>query len=531
MESLNHLLFTFHGRTLLSVVLLTLLPCGCQPPEVETLPPLPEIEEKKAAAEEQQIINLPVSAWSETQPIPRESWYVQYVGGKKSGYYRTMVAKGDQLMRINLSGLVELPSSTASGSSLHRVDMESFEYPDGRMASFEETTTRGETITQVSGKALGEKLTVTTIDEEGQKKRRGYKWDAEAWGVLGVHSLLLAHPMKPGDMRTCKIFVPKLSAIVPVEMLAGEPELTSLPGGTTPKLIPVNVLMKHGEMALRSKNWIDENGIILKTVAYGNQMVSTFRAPPEIAELVRDEMLVNSKLDDRVEYRGSRPSADATVTYQIEGSDIDLFAMWDRSPRQKVKSLSALSSEVTVSPSPTLSAEKQEPVDARYLAASKFLQSEHETILRLGKKLTTGASRTTPESYADQIAKNLHKIVKRTADAATFQSALETARKLSGDAKAHSALLVSVLRAQNIPARLAFGICWDEQDNAFRVHVWAEALIEQGWIAYEPRTGGRLGTDALKLFDSALDTTNPYEPILKVYDDMSHINIRRSRGD
>ncbi|MEM8732965.1 MAG: transglutaminase family protein, partial [Planctomycetota bacterium] len=383
---------------------------------------------------------------------------------------------------------------------------------------------------QVSGKTLGDRLEVTTIDENGKKKRR-YKWDANAWGVLGVHSLLLAHPMKPGDMRTCKIFVPKLSAIVDVEMIASEPELTSLPGGATPELIPVNVLMKHKDLALRSKNWIDENGIILKTVAYGNQMVSTFRAPPEIAEVVRDEMLVNSKLKERVEYRGARPTPDAAVTYKIEGSEIDLFAMWDKSPRQQVKSLSALSSEVSVEPSPALAAPNSEAADARYVEASQFLQSDHETILRLAKKLASGAKDAKPESVADQIALNLRQIVKQTSETSKFASSLETARKLSGDAKAHSTLLVAALRSIKVPARLAFGICWDEQDNLFRLHVWAEAQVEEGWIAFEPRTGKRLGSDALKLFDSALATSNPYEPMLRVYDDMSHINIRRSRSN
>ncbi|MEM8735818.1 MAG: hypothetical protein AAGG44_16430, partial [Planctomycetota bacterium] len=118
MESLIHRSLSSFSRPLLCIVLPLVALCGCTPPEVETLPPLPELEEKKAAIEEKEIIDLPVSAWSETQPLPRESWYVQYVGGKKSGFYRTIVAQGEQLMRINLSGLVELPTTGSSGSSL-----------------------------------------------------------------------------------------------------------------------------------------------------------------------------------------------------------------------------------------------------------------------------------------------------------------------------------------------------------------------------------------------------------------------------
>ena len=217
----------------LSPLLCSLL-AGCfDPPEIEPLVPLkvekPE-EEEPAEAE-----LLDARRWVSQEQLPTSAWYVQYLGGKRVGYFHVEIDQGD-LRAQDGSALIHFLHRKSvfdlqgpDGKPMRYViELESREFPDGKLASFSETTTMGEKVVVVSGELSGETLKVST-KEDDKPKRSSVKWQAGTWGVLGVQSLLLAEPMSPGERRRCNILAPNPCQIVPMELVAEDKEITAVP--------------------------------------------------------------------------------------------------------------------------------------------------------------------------------------------------------------------------------------------------------------------------------------------------------------
>ena len=67
-----------------------------------------------------------------------------------------------------------------------------------------------------------------------------------------------------------------------------------------------------------------------------------------------------------------------------------------------------------------------------------------------------------------------------------FASASEVAQLRSGDCSEHAVLLCALLRAEQIPARVAMGLVYVNSfmnnRNVFGWHMWTQALINGKWI-------------------------------------------------
>lgn len=524
---------------------------GCEPPEVPKLPPLEKPPEKETEAEEPTVLSVPSTTWVGDDQLHSEAWYIQYLSGKRVGYFHTLVEKGDLFVEITQTGMFNLSPSGEDDGAGRRIELTSREYADGRLADFKEVITIGDKFVQISGDIPreGTKLTIKTLKSEGKQRPTTIAWKDSSWGVLGLQSMLLAQPMQPGEARTCEIFVPKLRAIIPVELLAGQPELTALPGGETTELIPVEVLMKHKQDALRSKNWITDRGVIKKTVAFGPQIVSTFLAKAERAELIRDEMLLSSFLSRSVPYKGSAASAlNTKALYIVEKTipddadvmeaNFDLYQLWDQTVRQSVKSASALSARLTVDSKLALGKRGAPSPDqvAEYLASSKYLQKDHPTIKKLVAKLEAptdqGANGTEPDRRATALALAAALRENFLIDPLDekFASAVGAARRLRGDAMAHAVLLSAALRHIGLPTRIAIGLKPNELNTAMVFHPWTEVWLGEEWLSLDPATGREITLECLKCNDSAFSEANPYTVLLPLFRAMPYLSVRYAPG-
>lgn len=517
-----------------------LLLCGCEPPVVEPLPPLKkETSANAEPSKEPEWIETATQTWVSEEQLPSEIWYVQYINGQRAGYFKTQVSKPDRMVRINQSGRYILKMDTADPDLTHySVEMESLEFPDGKVASFNERTRLGDQTTEIAGKLSGNLMKVTIKEDDAKPKSYRVKWKEGTWGMLGIQSMLLSNPMQPGEQRTCNIFVPKLNPpqIVPTRLIAGQPTITTVAGGKTRELIPIETSMTAGENINLSTNFVDSKGVIYKTVGGS---VSTYFAPKEIAMTIADEMELSSKLNRTALFYGIAPAPDAkTATYLVKGEKLDLFAMWNKRVRQKVKSASALSAEVTIldvnDPS-QLSEIEPDPPTAEHLASSPLINSEHNFIAEQAQQLFGDAidAENLDEAKASDLQERILKLaasidadIESLDPSATLASALSTARRQKGNDNAKAFLMTALLRNRGVPTRIATGMKLDPDVSRMRFHMWVECWTGERWLPIDPSTGKVVGVYCLKMLDSSFTEQNPYTTILPVYKAMDLIEVQ-----
>ena len=86
-----------------------------------------------------------------------------------------------------------------------------------------------------------------------------------------------------------------------------------------------------------------------------------------------------------------------------------------------------------------------------------------------------------------------------------FATAADVAQSLSGDCTEHAVLLAALLRARQIPARVAVGLVYSEENQWFAFHAWNEAWVNNRWVPLDATLGaGGIGADHLKLQTSNL---------------------------
>lgn len=467
--------------------------------------------------------------WIPEERLPWHAWDIQYLGGKRIGYSHLEVSRGENLVRIKRTTVFEL---LRGGEAVqYKIDLEALEYPDGRLASFTERTSTGANTNTLEGQLLNNKLTLITNNASGSAQS-SIPWEDGTWGVLEIQAMLLSGPMQPGEKKTGRILVPKLRKIIPVELVAGAPEVTSLPGGITEELLPVEVTMTSGETSLRSRNWIDDKGEILKAVALDGTLASTFRAPPEVATRIADEYRLKTLLGQSVVFQGNPPPNSKTAAYAVDGSNMDLYAAWSKNVRQSVKSVSALRSEVTVldvSDAKAMSQIEPLPPEEEDLEASTQIPAQHPAIQDLAVELASGA--TQPRPLALALTQGVQRKLKKTDFEAGIATALETARRREGDCTEHAMLLVALLRNRGIPARVASGLKIDEGVSRLVFHMWTEAWVDDRWLPLDAMTGGIAGVDCLKMSDSSLAGENPYPEVFAVFDKMPHFQVELLRSE
>ena len=84
------------------------------------------------------------------------------------------------------------------------------------------------------------------------------------------------------------------------------------------------------------------------------------------------------------------------------------------------------------------------------------------------------------------------------------------ARNLEGDCTEHAVLLAAMLRAAEIPSRVAVGLVYVDSLSAFGGHMWTEAYLDGHWIPLDGTLGrGGTGIGHLKLTDSSLADDGP----------------------
>lgn len=117
--------------------------------------------------------------------------------------------------------------------------------------------------------------------------------------------------------------------------------------------------------------------------------------------------------------------------------------------------------------------------------AEPLVQSDHPRIQEQARAIAG------PGFGPWQRAKAIHRWVHRTLakePAPGMPSALEVLATRRGDCNEHTVLFTALARASGLPTRMAVGLVWSEELEAFAYHAWPEVFVGR-WIWMDPTFG------------------------------------------
>ncbi len=125
------------------------------------------------------------------------------------------------------------------------------------------------------------------IENGDQKQEKVIPWTPDTFGPYGAELSLSRKPIKPGEVRKVKTFIPDLNKIVEATLTARGMEPVALGGGANRDLLRIDqeITFDDGKKApeMNSTLWVDEGGQILKSFTDSNGGMMTYRTTKEAA--------------------------------------------------------------------------------------------------------------------------------------------------------------------------------------------------------------------------------------------------------
>ncbi len=515
---------------LLSGCLMTGLGCtpDVAPPTADT-PPATDATASSSAGQPTQVApsDFPTSAqpWLTADQLPWEASYVQYFSGKRIGFSVLSIepsafAETQQIV-IHRRDVVD---TSRDGQSVRlESEIEAVERNNGELVNFSLTSTDGESTTILEGKLRSRQLLLTKKSADSTQQTN-LDYPEGAWGLLGLQAMLLRSPMQVGERRTAKLFLPTLNEIAQVELRAGAAELTPLPDGQAPSLVPVEVSMATSSSSLLSRHWIDSSGLIRKSLTLTGPSLTTFHVERRVTRELELALQVDKLQGKSIPVTGNAAlTAAATVaSYVVRTEGIDPYSFLLQSPRQQVESLEPRAAKVTLRADvPTAAADDPSTTDD--LAANDLIDHQAPSIASLASEWAGDTNQAS--QVASRLEQHLFQAMQKQSSLNSRPSrASEAAAQASGDCLSHAIVLTALLRNRGIPARIVGGLVRAQPDApTFEFHVWCEAWIDPGWVSLDAMFPADAKVERIGFRRSSLADADAYAAILPVLEPMQRI--------
>jgi hypothetical protein len=478
-----------------------------------------------------------------TAKLPEfDVWEVAQVNGQRIGYSQTTLRQVEESGRqvAKLRQVMKLSVQRFGQETSMETDYADTETPDGVLLGFELVVKQGTTPLRTTGKVVGGapgtlgRLELQ-IESQNQKQDHSVAWPAGAGGLLGAELSLRAKPLKPGERRTVECLNIDNQTCT-AEMTAKEEETVELLSGSF-RLLKIDLAVRMApdaagkQVEIQESVWTNPAGEVLKTWIKPMNM-ETFRVTKEVA-LAKTPL---AKLDlgeaTLVKVDRAIPHAHDTkrVRYRVRLQDGDPLAAFPAGPSQEVKRIDEHTAEITVRairPSDDKKADK--PGDAKGdksvvasdapteadLKPNNFIQSDDPLIVAQAKEAAGGE--TGPWKVAVALEAYVSRAVTKKDYSQALATASEVARNHEGDCKGHALYLAALARARGIPARVAAGLVYVPQSQAFSGHMWTEVYVAGRWIGLDGMLAkGGIGGGHLQLTHSPMAGAAAYNILFPV---------------
>jgi hypothetical protein len=486
--------------------------------------------------------SVPAAASPEQKP-EREIWEVHCIASGRVGYTYTAeypaARDGQPLVRIESVSLLRVLRSGEPMES--RIALSSLETPAGGLLEFTcrmgpdrrgsgDPAEPGSMVTE--GRVVGERLEmkVTTKDKT---TTTSIPWSADNGGFFAAEQSLRRQPMKPGEQRTVRGFMPMDNQVTVTELVARDYQPVQLLDGTR-QLLRVDGETKLAGQSIRTASWCDRAGEILKGHADMLDM-EDYRTTKEaaLAESGPPKVDVIGKVAVPVDRVLAQPHDTKRVRYRVRLEGGDPAGAFVVGPTQQVRSIDAHTAEIIVTKAEAPKSKAQDlrpkaegvglgssvlglgsdPPQPGDREPNNFIQSDNPKIVAAACKAAGDIK--DPWQAAVALERATRALITKPDYSQGFASAAEVIETGTGDCTEHAVLLAALARARGIPARVATGLIY--ADRQFLYHMWTEVFVDGRWIPLDGTLArGGIGAAHLKLSHSNLQGASAFSCMLPV---------------
>jgi hypothetical protein len=333
---------------------------------------------------------------------------------------------------------------------------------------------------------------------------------------------LARSPIKEGESRVVKAFIPELNKICLYKLAAKKKEPVTLgKEGTKKELMRIEQVVTDLEdkpvTGMDQTFWVDDGGQVLKSVSDLLGGMVAYRTTKSAALAVDGDfdLLTSSILKVKRKIPNSTGTRDIVYRLSVTGEDPRKLIPSDHRQTLQPDASSSALMEIRAD-DPNSGEPGPESVADEYLRPNPLVNSDDPEVIRLMKKALARAGKDA-WSQAVAIEEWVFNNMKQKNFGVGFAPAAEVARNLSGDCSEHGVLAAAMCRAAGIPARCVVGLVYADHLGGFGPHLWNEVYVNRRWVAIDA-TFNESQVDAthIKLAETSLDGLAPFEAFLPV---------------
>jgi len=460
----------------------------------------------------------------EARYAPHEQWYILKLQGEPAGWWVSrQTVDGDQVT----TGMKMHMNVARAGTALSlAVAMRFTETADGEpiKAQLSQNFARFQQKQAITFDALANTATLLTLDEDNRiVTRKTMDLPERDWLPPAAASRHVAERLEAGDRRFDLWTLDPTAGVKPIRLriqVLGEQTIT-VAGKTVPATKTRITTQLTPTTEVSAIEYLDDRGIpVRQTVNLANIELTLEAADRALALAEREPVeLLNDTLI-RPSRRIDDPRTVRRATFILRGREPGMTL--PDLPESSVQQVTRLADDrfrITVDldePHMNPPAEdgakdaKDATPDPPAVQRSSMIDGADPRIVALTKR----ALRETDAPDARRKATVLRQFVNRYIDEKSLgvgmASASEVARTAEGDCTEHAVLLAAMLRAADIPSRVASGLIYVNEsglgeNHIFGYHAWTQAWIDGRWIDLDAVLGGPRDFDATHI----LLTTSP----------------------
>ena len=460
----------------------------------------------------------------------RETWDAIYMGDTKVGYLRTRAdqyQEDGQPRRVTRAHL-EINAQRFGQLTTPKITFGDVATAAGELLEFSSRLDLADKPVITTGRVVGKRLRKLT-QASGEDQPQEVAWDASWGGYFAPEESLRDQPMQPGEKRTIHhLKAPPFNSPGQTILEAEKFEQADLLDESR-RLLKINSTEIVGGVEIEAILWADENGEILKQHMPSMQQTS-YRTTRAVALGESQTVDLGERLAVRLDRTIADPHATQRIVYRArlpQRNPADVFAVGAGQTIEPIDEQSALIDVRAVrAEHPVTEAAESERPTAAERSPNTWIQSSHPQVVALAGSVAEG------EEDPWKVACALEQLVEQTVENKNFSQAFATAADVAeqraGDCTEHAVLLAALLRAREIPARVAIGLVYFPvaERGAMAYHMWTEAWITDRWVPLDG-TLGRCGTGAahLKITHSHLGGDEALLSYLKVNEVLGQLEL------
>lgn len=454
----------------------------------------------------------------------QESWDAVFMGGKKVGFIHTQVTpvkdRGKDLLRVRLD--MELRFKRLKDNMTIKMRYGTIETLAGEVLRLDTRTLVGNSELRTFGDVIKGQMKLT-LEGSGQSQESVIPWGPEVRGPYAAELSLSRTPIKPGETRELRMYIPDINKICETKLVAKEPEAIVLGDGKRSLLRVEQIVTLEGKPLPECDLtlWVDSGGQVLKTrTDHGAMgMMESFRTTREGAMSGGDEPQMNLTQASiiKVVHKIDRPGTRRNIVYRVGLKDQNPINIIPMDRRQTLRTGTKPSDTIlqVVTAGPADGAPGPAAVDPEFLRPNTLITSQDANVVRLAQTAVAGA--VDPWDKATKIEHWVAENLKQKNFETAFAPASEVAITLAGDCTEHSVLAAAMCRAQGIPSRVVVGLVYADYLGGFGYHMWNEVYVNRRWVALDSAFD-QTSVDAvhIKLGDTSLEGVSPFAAFLPV---------------